>query len=86
MGGVGGIGHGGHTVGARGGQQGVRARVHAAGKALEGDDRQMHIPCIIVSCLFSSTDVLVLCSLCVNINQILGSFIISTHIINIHLL
>ena len=28
----------GHTVGARGGQQGVRACVRAAGKALEGDD------------------------------------------------
>ena len=28
------------TVGARGGQQGVRARIRAAGKALEEDDRQ----------------------------------------------
>jgi len=27
-----------HTAGACGDQQGVRARVHAAGKALEGDD------------------------------------------------
>jgi len=33
----------GHTVGARWGQQGVRARVRAAGKALERDDRHMHI-------------------------------------------
>jgi len=30
-----------HTVAACEGQQGVRARVCAAGKALEGDDRQM---------------------------------------------
>jgi len=29
----------GHTVVAPGGQQGVRARIHAAGKALEEDDR-----------------------------------------------
>jgi len=29
----------GHNIGARGGQQGVRARVRAARKALEGDDR-----------------------------------------------
>ena len=28
----------------RGGQQGVRARVRAAGKALEGDDRQTICP------------------------------------------
>jgi len=32
-------GDGGHTVWVRGGQQGVRARVRASGKALEGDDR-----------------------------------------------
>ena len=33
----------GHTVEAHGGQQGVRARVRAAGKALEGmTDRQIH--------------------------------------------
>jgi len=33
--------NGGHTVEARGDQLGVRAHVHAAGKAPEGDDRQM---------------------------------------------
>jgi len=40
---LGGEGDVGHTVGARGGQQGARveARVHVAGKALEGmTDRQ----------------------------------------------
>ena len=31
-------GGGGLTAGARGGQQGVRARVRATGKALKGDD------------------------------------------------
>jgi len=30
----------GHTVGVCGGQQGVRARIRAAGKALDGDDRR----------------------------------------------
>jgi len=39
------MGTGGHGVtqlglGARGGQQGVRARVRASGKAIDGDDRQ----------------------------------------------
>jgi len=38
----GGVGVGSHTVGARGGQQGVRARVRAAGKALDGDDRHIY--------------------------------------------
>ena len=38
---MGGGGHGGHTVWARGGQHGVRARVRAKGKALEGDNRQI---------------------------------------------
>jgi len=33
-------GDGNHTVGVRGDQQGVRARVRASGEALEGDDRQ----------------------------------------------
>jgi len=45
---VGEEGHWGHTVGARGGQQGVRARVRAAGKALDGDDRQTDDSSIIV--------------------------------------
>ena len=36
--GFGGWGDGVQTAGARGDQQGVRARVRAAGKALEGDD------------------------------------------------
>ena len=40
--GVSGGGDGGHTAWARGGQQGVRARICAAGKALEGHDRQTH--------------------------------------------
>jgi len=34
------VGNGGHTVGAGEGQQGVRACVRSAGKALEEDDRQ----------------------------------------------
>jgi len=33
---------GGHPVGAREGQQGVRSHVRAAGKVLEGDNRQTH--------------------------------------------
>jgi len=40
--GVGGAGDVGSHRRARAGQQGVRARVRAAGKALEGDDRQTH--------------------------------------------
>jgi len=31
------------AVGAREGQQGVRARVPAAGKVLEGDDQQIYV-------------------------------------------
>jgi len=34
---------GGHPVGAREGQQGVRSCVRAAGKALEGDDRHTNL-------------------------------------------
>ena len=37
-----------HTVGARGDQQGVRACVRAAGKVLEGNDRQTEDLSIIV--------------------------------------
>jgi len=41
-------GDGGHTIGARGDQQGVRAHIRAAGKVLGGDDRQTHDLSIIV--------------------------------------
>jgi len=42
--GVGGLGNVVHTAGGQGDQQGVRARVRAAGKALEGDDGHKTAP------------------------------------------
>ena len=43
---VGGVGDGRHTVGTRGGQQGVRDCVRNTGKALEGDYRRRSRPLI----------------------------------------